>query len=47
MQLWKLAGLKFVGQASGLQTRTGFLGWIREAEFLLPEASVFAFKAVK
>ena len=35
MQLWGLASLKFVEQASRLETQAGFLGYSLEAEFLL------------
>ena len=45
MQLWGLASLKFVEQASRLETQAGFLGYILEAEFLLFwETLVFTLK---
>ena len=46
MQLWRLARLKFVGQAGRPQTQVGFLCYNLEAEFLLlQETSVFTLKA--
>ena len=45
MQLWGLASLKFVEQASRLETQAGFLGYSLEAEFLLFwETLVFTLK---
>ena len=44
MQLWGLASLKFVEQASRLETQAGFLGYSLEEEFLFWETLVFALK---
>ena len=45
MQLWGLASLKFVEQASRLETQAGFLGYSLKEEFLLFwETLVFALK---
>lgn len=41
MQLWGLASSKSVGQVSRLETQVGFDARV-EAEFLLPETTVFA-----
>ena len=40
-QLWRLASLKSIQQASWLETQAGFLGCRLEAEFLLQETSSF------
>ena len=47
MQSWGLARLKSYGQANRLETRTQFLCYSLEAEFLLlRETSVSALKAI-